>query len=962
MEKIEIVLADQDRSYLDDAQRILRLYDEGYTLHSVTSLQECLQKISSNSIQLLLLDSHLSNGDCLTILDEVSNSRPDLPVILMVDEGLDDLAIEALERGAFDYIMKSKGYLTTMPFTVRKAIKEAAQNAEADENSSQEGLSEESSALFAVDEEVSKPLKPLAQEPESTVKQDSASGTMDSEALFASTSQDAPEEPAEIPEVKKTPSAESIFAAQEENAGQEVEGEVPSKTEKPADMGSESLFGAKPTPEPEEPEPAKIDMDTETDTDTDTSASQEIFSAQKLEEIKASTPATGEQDSTDDTSLFGAPPKKDATPATGEPKSTDDTSLFGTPAKEAEAGPTRSLYSLEKEEKESESTTEPKMEPVAQDSSSEQVEEEQPAHHEDRQTGHYQPPKDAEQIAAQAKEVIFGAADEDVSAARTEPESKKIPQLPLEATPRQPIAPQDAMETLTGSLVLDQKLRILSVNKQVEFFTGYSEDELLELALTDILLPENEDAFFTWLENVEKEKRSFTCELTGKKGKHVIVNFDASTFREGQGQLAGYRFRITEVEKEAKKKVDTEKVDQVSMIDDLSGIISSCYNKPLMYILDRIARQACQAFRFKRSTIALLDRRRGVYVKQAMIGYKSSTINKRRSTEVSAEVIERIFAKRYKIKVLYYNKELRDSSNTIGPLISERRTQERRAEGEWDRRDLILLNLMDSEHHTFGYISLNDPIEGFIPSRDTFFNLELFGRLASLIIENYWHFSSIERRSRRLKQVLVTSNIFKLYLSLSELLKEVVWSVKFSLDFNLVGLALISKKTGMLEMKAVACEDKIKMLQLREMTFDLDSVSDLLKEKYRRDRSYFIDQEETALVPLKNIWHPSNMNGHSEGSWPYWGIIFVPLKSRSGKIIGFLIVDDPVDYRVPSIEIIRTLEILANQVAVAIDNRVLYIQAKRQLFEATGIGEEYSQAAADEAGGGFRKLMDRLFH
>ena len=80
-----------------------------------------------------------------------------------------------------------------------------------------------------------------------------------------------------------------------------------------------------------------------------------------------------------------------------------------------------------------------------------------------------------------------------------------------------------------------------------------------------------------------------------------------------------------------------------------------------------------------------------------------------------------------------------------------------------------------------------------------------------------------------------------------------MWSVKFSLDFNLVGLALISKKTGMLEMKAVACEDKIKMLQLREMTFDLDSVSDLLKEKNRRDRSYFIDQEETTLMPPKNI-------------------------------------------------------------------------------------------------------------
>ena len=405
-----------------------------------------------------------------------------------------------------------------------------------------------------------------------------------------------------------------------------------------------------------------------------------------------------------------------------------------------------------------------------------------------------------------------------------------------------------------------------------------------------------------------------------------------------------------------------EKVDQLLMFDELVTIISDCYNKPLSVLLDRLAKLVCQVFRFKRSTVALLDRRRQVFVKHAMVGYRSTISDEPRSMEVPTEVIDRIFAKRFKIKVLYYNKELRDSRNTGGPLMSERRTQERRSKNEWHRRDLILLNLLDSEHHTFGYISLDDPIEGHIPNRDTFFNLEIFGRLASMAIENYGRFSSLERRTRRLKQVLVTSNIFKLYLSLSELLKEVVWSVKFSLDFNMVALALISKKTSLLEMKAVACEDKIKMLQIRELAFDLNQISGLLKERYRKGKSYLIDQEESALGPLKSICRHAEYNGHEDGSWPPWGLILVPLKSRSGKIIGFLMVDDPVDYRIPNLETIRTLEILANQVAVAIDNRVLYVRAKKQLFEATEAANDFEKGTEDGYGGGLRKLMDRLFH
>jgi hypothetical protein len=239
--------------------------------------------------------------------------------------------------------------------------------------------------------------------------------------------------------------------------------------------------------------------------------------------------------------------------------------------------------------------------------------------------------------------------------------------------------------------------------------------------------------------------------------------------------------------------------------------------------------------------------------------------------------------------------------------------------------------------------------------------MEIFGKLAAFAIENYYRFSSTERRHRRLKQVLVTSNIFKLYLSLSELLKEIVWSVKFSLDFNLVSLVLISKKSGMLETKAVACEDKIKMLQLRELKFNLKDFGELLKEEYRRGKSYLIDKEELVLKPFKRIYYGAQTNGRFNYGWPYWGFLLVPLKSREGKIIGFLLADDPADCRMPTNDTIHTLEISANQIAVAIDNRILYVQAKEQqnaLPHKEEPGEELFED--DYSGGGLKKLVEKF--
>ena len=540
--------------------------------------------------------------------------------------------------------------------------------------------------------------------------------------------------------------------------------------------------------------------------------------------------------------------------------------------------------------------------------------------------------------------------------------------------------PVESVNGEGGYFICDRKGRFLSVNNLMTRLTRYSEAELLELTFTDLLPLDQQANFFNDI--LDRERLELV--LIDKFGERHPVRIKRRLLRDQKDlkEIIGFRgdILVTPARAGTPPARGEDQIRQNDMITDLINIMQRSYSEPLNMVLRRMAEIVCQIFGFQRSTIALLDRRRGVFSKQAMVGFTdpdNGTVEKR-AMDVPKEVIDRIFSDRFRIKVIYHTQDQR-TDESYDPGVPERRTQKRRPLSEWHPRDLILLNLVDQNDKTFGYLSIDNPKQGIVPNRATFHNLELFGQLSSMMIENYYRFSTLERKNRRLKQILVNSNIFKLYLSLNELLKEVVWSVKFSLEFNLISLVLLSKKSSLLETKAVSCDDRVKMLQIRELAYDLNEFSQLLRDEYRTGKSYFVTREEKVLSHYKSIYYGVETNGRSPYGWSNWSVILVPVKSRENKIIGFLIADDPADGQNPNRETLRLLEILANQIAIAIDNRVMYIQAKEKTetvsksdFQAPEPAKSESRPAetesasfldegeADFTGGGFKKLVERF--
>lgn len=537
---------------------------------------------------------------------------------------------------------------------------------------------------------------------------------------------------------------------------------------------------------------------------------------------------------------------------------------------------------------------------------------------------------------------------------------------PVEKKAAAPVEPDDMIQE--AFYILDSKGHFLSANEKMLTFSGYTEEELLELSVSDLLPPAQEHQFGEWFTTLHEngEQATFSGELVTKYGVRQPVHLVLTSVKNEANEIIGYRGHLKDAE-----QVSTEEITLPAqeihfiLVSEFIKLLHCSLHEHLSYVLGRIAQIGSQTFRFQKVTLALLDRSKRVFIKQAMVGQKLQSNDKKTMIEVPQELIEQIFTDQFRFKVMYSSheglidfekmglkKRLRNS--LLGPSNS--------LQIEWQDDDMLLINLVDQNKQTFGYISLEKSASKSVPESELVANLELFAQLASLAIENHYHFSMLERKNRRLKQLLVSSNVFKLHLNFDDLLKEVVWSVRYTLDFKLVALALVTSKSGMLEIRAAACDDKIKQLHLEEIHFTLTSIAQVLKEKYKKGKAYYINEPEKNLSPLKEVYYQSQKATNRDGAvWTSDSLLLVPIMTREHKISGFLIVDDPADGKIPSTEVIHTLEILTNQIAVAIDNRMMYLQMKKRLNileKATGIFQKEEEDDTDKSLG-IQRLMKR---
>jgi nitrogen regulation protein NR(I) len=96
---------------VDDSQPIITLMkeflqEEGYRVITATSAKDALLLIDKEEPDLVMMDIKLPDMDGLDALIEIKKRDPKLSVIMMTAFGTTQTAIEAMKRGAYDYVAK----------------------------------------------------------------------------------------------------------------------------------------------------------------------------------------------------------------------------------------------------------------------------------------------------------------------------------------------------------------------------------------------------------------------------------------------------------------------------------------------------------------------------------------------------------------------------------------------------------------------------------------------------------------------------------------------------------------------------------------------------------------------------------------------------------------------------------------------------------------------------------------
>ena len=99
-----VLIVDDEKNY----PRILGavLEEEGFEVLTANSGAEALEELHASDIDLVLTDMKMPEMDGIDLLAKIKAGNPQLPVIMMTAHGTVDKAVEAMEKGAYSYLLK----------------------------------------------------------------------------------------------------------------------------------------------------------------------------------------------------------------------------------------------------------------------------------------------------------------------------------------------------------------------------------------------------------------------------------------------------------------------------------------------------------------------------------------------------------------------------------------------------------------------------------------------------------------------------------------------------------------------------------------------------------------------------------------------------------------------------------------------------------------------------------------
>ncbi len=120
--KVLLIEDDSEHAYLSQEMLATAWHDTPFDLEHADRLSIGLERLASGGIDVILLDLLLPDGRELDTFTRVRAQAPDVPIIVMSCLSDEALAVEVVQKGAQDYLVKGRMDASTLARAIGYAI------------------------------------------------------------------------------------------------------------------------------------------------------------------------------------------------------------------------------------------------------------------------------------------------------------------------------------------------------------------------------------------------------------------------------------------------------------------------------------------------------------------------------------------------------------------------------------------------------------------------------------------------------------------------------------------------------------------------------------------------------------------------------------------------------------------------------------------------------------------------
>lgn len=221
----------------------------------------------------------------------------------------------------------------------------------------------------------------------------------------------------------------------------------------------------------------------------------------------------------------------------------------------------------------------------------------------------------------------------------------------------------------------------------------------------------------------------------------------------------------------------------------------------------------------------------------------------------------------------------------------------------------------------------------------------------------------LAQRATTLNEVLRIGQEMRADRSLDDVLEQIAFSVAETARFRSVAFYLIDNDDStMASLVAAAGLPLADIERLRRRYLPVSLLEHLLDPRYRIGRSFFVPgQRIRELIDgadLRLISPLETEGTRTSDEWQADDVLIVPLYRSKSRLVGVMVVDEPYDRQLPTPRSIETLEIFADQAAIAIENATLLREARSQAEQMASL---YRASAAMVSSLDLDSLLERIY-